>query len=101
WVQAMQHGPAAWVWDKARVQQEANEVDVYTSNGWGRIDRLIWDGQTQCWWVLDYKSAAHPAQHQASLAQVRGYMAAVQQWFAGQTVRGALIGSNGDWTEVS
>ena len=101
WVQAMQHGPAAWVWDKARVQQEANEVDVYTSSGWGRIDRLIWDGQTQCWWVLDYKSAAHPAQHQASLAQVRGYMAAVQQWFAGQTVRGALIGSNGDWTEVS
>ena len=101
WVQAMQRGPAAWVWDKARVQQEANEVDVYTSNGWGRIDRLIWDGQTQCWWVLDYKSAAHPAKQQAALAQVRGYMAAVQQWFGGQTVRGALIGSNGNWTEVS
>ena len=101
WVQAMQRGPAAWVWDKARVQQEANEVDVYTSIGWGRIDRLIWDGQTQCWWVLDYKSAAHPAKQQAALAQVRGYMAAVQQWFGGQTVRGALIGSNGNWTEVS
>lgn len=101
WVQAMQRGPAAWVWDKARVQQEANEVDVYTANGWGRIDRLVWDGQTQCWWVLDYKSAAHPAKQQAALAQVRGYMAAVQQWFGGQTVRGALIGSNGNWTEVS
>ena len=101
WVQAMQRGPAAWVWDKGRVQQEANEVDVYTANGWGRIDRLVWDGQTQCWWVLDYKSAAHPAKQQAALAQVRGYMAAVQQWFGGQTVRGALIGSNGNWTEVS
>ena len=99
-VNAIRSGPAAWVWRQDRVQQEANEVDVYTASGWGRIDRLIWDVHQGCWWVLDYKSAHRPEQNEASRNQVRGYMAAVQTWFAHQTVRGALIGGNGSWSEV-
>ena len=89
--------------DPARLKWAGNEVAV----GQGtegekdqRIDRLVLldDG---CWWVLDYKLGATPEHEPAYLAQMRGYVAAVQTLQPGEPVRAALISGTGRFISVS
>ncbi len=86
--------------DPARLRWAGNEVAVGQGSEDQRIDRLVLldDG---CWWVLDYKLGATPEQEPAYLAQMRGYVAAVQALQPGEPVRAALISGTGRFVPVA
>ena len=86
--------------DPARLRWAANEVAINATGEDRRIDRLVQldDG---VWWVLDYKLGATPEQEPAYLAQMRGYVAAVQNLQPGEPVRAALISGTGRLVVVS
>lgn len=92
-------GEGAWAWSGAEIDWEANEVPVTVQGSVRRIDRLVRrrDGH---WWVLDYKSALHPQEQEALLAQLRGYRAAVQAASPGATVRAAFLSASGRLEEI-
>jgi ATP-dependent helicase/nuclease subunit A len=80
--------------DPARLRWAGNEVAVGQGGEDQRIDRLVQldDG---CWWVLDYKLGATPEREPAYLAQMQGYVAAVQALQPGEPVKAALISGTG------
>lgn len=88
--------------DPAQLRWAGNEVAV-GHGGDGdkdqRIDRLVQrlDGS---WWVLDYKLGATPEREAAYLAQMQGYVAAVQALQPGEPVRAALISGTGRFIPV-
>lgn len=89
--------------DPTRLRWAGNEVAVgqgADSEKDQRIDRLVQldDGH---WWVLDYKLGATPEREPAYLAQMRGYVAAVQILQPGEPVRAALISGTGRFIPVS
>ena len=92
-------GEGAWAWASAEVDWQANEVPVTVQGSVRRIDRLVRrsDGS---WWVLDYKSAARPQDHEELLAQLRGYRAAVQAASPGVPVRAAFLSALGRVEEI-
>ena len=92
-------GEGAWAWSGAEVDWQANEVPVTVQGSVRRIDRLVRrsDGS---WWVLDYKSAARPQDHEELLAQLRGYRAAVQAASPGVPVRAAFLSALGRVEEI-
>ena len=92
-------GEGAWAWASAEVDWQANEVPVTVQGSVRRIDRLVRrsDGS---WWVLDYKSAARPQDHEELLAQLRGYRAAVQAVSPGVSVRAAFLSALGRVEEI-
>ncbi len=97
-------GPAAWVWDAARLTQWGNEVELFHQGDLLRLDRLVRErgagAEPGAWWVLDFKSAAHPERQPELLAQMNRYRQAVAQACPGEPVRVALIGSQGDLVEL-
>ena len=90
--------------DPAELRWAGNEVAV----GQGldgpdkeqRIDRLV-QRRDGTWWVLDYKLGATPEREPVYLAQMRGYVAAVQALQPGEPVRAALISGTGRLVEVA
>lgn len=92
-------GEGAWAWSGSEVDWQANEVPVTVQGSVRRIDRLVRrrDGQ---WWVLDYKSAARPQDHEELLAQLRAYRAAVQAASPGEPVRAAFLSALGRVEEI-
>ncbi|MFT7724588.1 MAG: UvrD-helicase domain-containing protein [Roseateles sp.] len=80
--------------DPACLLWAGNEVAVGQGGEDQRIDRLV---QTRdgTWWVLDYKLGSAPERDPAYLAQMRGYVAAVQALQPGEPVRAALISGTG------
>jgi ATP-dependent helicase/nuclease subunit A len=98
-------GEAAWVWDAERLAQWGNEVDLFHQGELLRLDRLVREAGTAsdpgAWWVLDYKSAAHPELQPALLAQMQRYRRAVAQTCPGETVRVAFISKNGEVIELA
>ncbi|MFZ5568224.1 MAG: UvrD-helicase domain-containing protein [Pseudomonadota bacterium] len=93
------HGEGAWAWRGAEVDWQANEVPVTVQGSVRRIDRLV-RRRDGCWWVLDYKSAARPQEHEELLAQLRGYRAAVQAASPGETVHAAFLSALGRLEEI-
>ena len=85
--------------DPTRLRWAGNEVAVGQGGDDQRIDRLVQldDG---CWWVLDYKLGASPEREPAYLAQMQGYVAAVQALQPGEPVRAALISGTGRFVPV-
>jgi ATP-dependent helicase/nuclease subunit A len=85
--------------DPAELLWAGNEVAVGQGGDDQRIDRLVQlrDGS---WWVLDYKLGATPEREPAYLAQMRGYVAAVQALQPGEPVRAALISGTGRFIPV-
>lgn len=85
--------------DPAELRWAGNEVAVGQGADDQRIDRLVQlrDGS---WWVLDYKLGATPEREPAYLAQMQGYVAAVQRLQPGETVRAALISGTGRFIAV-
>ncbi|MFT5934777.1 MAG: ATP-dependent helicase/nuclease subunit A, partial [Hydrogenophaga sp.] len=57
-------------------------------------------GESATWWVLDFKTAAHPERQPELLAQMRGYRAAVLAAYLGAPVRLAFINAEGRLIEV-
>jgi len=97
--QAIVQGEGAWAWDASLLQWQGNEINIYF---WGRslrMDRLVQRNDTGHWWVLDYKSAAHPHTDPTVCAQLATYCAAVQLAYPGQTVRAAFLSATGQLIE--
>ncbi len=95
----IRQGEGAWAWSGAEVDWQANEVPVTVQGSVRRIDRLVRrrDGH---WWVLDYKSAVRPQEHEELLTQLRGYRAAVQAASPGEPVRAAFLSASGRLEEI-
>jgi ATP-dependent helicase/nuclease subunit A len=125
--QRITQGPAAWVWDSAHIDWQANEVELLqggddiandnlntaadvsitaATNGQTnapvllRLDRLVKHRATQTWWVLDYKSANAPQQQTALRLQLAQYQQAVQAAHPGTPVRAAFITGEGQLIEL-
>ena len=92
-------GEGAWAWSGAEVDWQANEVPITVQGSVRRIDRLV-RRRDGAWWVLDYKSAARPQEHEELLAQLRGYRAAVQTASPGEPVRAAFLSALGRVEEI-
>jgi ATP-dependent helicase/nuclease subunit A len=98
--QRITQGAAAWVWDTAQVDWQANEVELVHAGALLRLDRLVRHAQSQTWWVLDYKSAAAPRQQAELRAQLQRYAEAVGEANPGETVRAAFITGAGDFVAL-
>ena len=92
-------GEAAWVWDSTRIEQWGNEVALVHRGESLRLDRLVrsrsQNGEQAIWWVLDFKTAAHPERQPELLAQMRGYREAVAAAYPGAPLRLAFINAEG------
>ena len=95
-------GEAAWAWDAGEVIEAFDEVELVHQGQRRRIDRLVrrraGPHGPEAWWVLDYKSAAHPERDAALVDQLAGYRAAVERLHPGQAVRVAFL--SGEWRVV-
>lgn len=98
-------GEGAWAWQRGAFTAAFDEVEILHQGQTLRMDRLVCrpDPATKQpeWWVLDYKSAAHPEHNPDYAAQLARYRAAVQAAHPSQTVRAALLSSDGRMSEVS
>jgi len=92
-------GEAAWAWSDEHVLEAFNEVELTHQGQRLRIDRLVHRrasaGEPEAWWVLDYKSAAHPERDEALQDQLAGYRAAIERLHPGQVVRVAFLSGEG------
>ncbi|QEA13565.1 UvrD-helicase domain-containing protein [Comamonas flocculans] len=97
-------GEAAWAWSAEEVLEAFNEVELVHEGRRLRIDRLVRRRAgahgSEGWWVLDYKSAAHPERDEALQAQLQLYRAAVEHLHPGQTVRVAFLSGEGRVVKV-
>lgn len=92
-------GAGAWAWSPDHVLEAFNEVELTHQGERLRIDRLVRRRATadepEAWWVLDYKSAAHPERDAILQAQLSRYRAAVEQLYPGQAVRVVFLSGEG------
>jgi ATP-dependent helicase/nuclease subunit A len=95
-------GEAAWAWSAEHVLEAFNEVELVHQGQRLRIDRLVRRRasatEPEAWWVLDYKSAAHPERDAALQEQLTRYRAAVERLHPGQAVRVAFLSGEGRGT---
>jgi ATP-dependent helicase/nuclease subunit A len=94
-------GEGAWVWDKAVIAWQGNEVELASNGRLLRIDRLVQRKDTRDWWVIDYKSESQPQNKPELIDQMRGYIDAVQACYVGQKVRAAFLTAAGKMVEVN
>jgi ATP-dependent helicase/nuclease subunit A len=103
--QRIVEGEAAWAWDAQRLTQWGNEVELFHQGELLRLDRLVretgMDAKPGTWWVLDYKSAAHPERQALLITQLQRYRRAVAQTCPGEVVRVAFISKHGELIELS
>ncbi|WP_439518815.1 UvrD-helicase domain-containing protein [Hydrogenophaga sp.] len=93
-------GEAAWAWDADQLVQWGNEVELFHQGALWRLDRLVRRRDSGEWWVLDYKSAAHPERQPELLAQMQRYRAAMAAARPGEPVRLAFINAQGRLIEL-
>ncbi|WP_382326561.1 UvrD-helicase domain-containing protein [Hydrogenophaga sp. UC242_50] len=93
-------GEAAWAWDAEALNHWGNEVELFHQGELLRLDRLVRRRDSGDWWVLDYKSAAHPERQPELLAQMEGYRQAMAQARPGEAVRLAFINAQGRLIEL-
>ena len=94
-------GDAAWAWDAEALNHWGNEVELFHQGELLRLDRLVRRRDSGDWWVLDYKSAAHPERQPELLAQMEGYRRAMAQARPGEAVRLAFINAQGRLIELA
>jgi ATP-dependent helicase/nuclease subunit A len=75
--QQMMTGEAAWLWDESKIDWQANEYELVHEGRVLRIDRLVKERDTQIWWIVDFKSAAHPEKSAVLQEQLKTYRAAL------------------------
>jgi len=92
-------GEAAWAWSPDQVLEAFDEVELTHDGQRLRIDRLVRRrasaAEPEAWWVLDYKSAAHPERDAQLQAQLDRYRAAIERLHPGQAVRVAFLSGEG------
>lgn len=88
-------GDAAWAWDAQRLDHWGNEVELWHQGERLRLDRLVRERASGCWWVLDFKSTDTPQHKPELLAQLRRYREALQAAHPGQPLRLAFINAKG------
>ena len=93
-------GEAAWAWDVDQLEHWGNEVELFHQGTLWRLDRLVRRRGTGEWWVLDFKSAAHPERQPELLAQMQRYRAAMAAARPGDPVRLAFINAQGRLIEL-
>ncbi len=93
-------GEAAWAWDEAQLDHWGNEVDLFHQGTLWRLDRVVRRRDSGHWWVLDFKSAAHPERQPGLLEQMQRYRAAMAEARPGETVRLAFITAQGRLVEL-
>ncbi|HYE39004.1 MAG TPA: PD-(D/E)XK nuclease family protein, partial [Ramlibacter sp.] len=93
--QRILRGDGAWAWDPAQVDWQANEVELHFGGELLRLDRLVRRRDTAEWWVLDFKSAAHPERQPDLVAQMQRYRDAVSAAWQGAKVRTAFLTAQG------
>jgi ATP-dependent helicase/nuclease subunit A len=98
--QSITLGEAAWVWDAAVIDWQANEVELVHAGELLRLDRVVRHRATQTWWVLDYKSALAPERQVALCEQLGVYAAALRVSTPGAVVRAAFITGEGRVVEL-
>lgn len=92
-------GEAAWAWNADEVLEAYNEVELIHDGQRLRIDRLVRrrasGDEPEAWWVLDYKSAAHPERDEALQDQLDRYRVAVARLYPDAEVRVAFLSGEG------
>jgi ATP-dependent helicase/nuclease subunit A len=103
--QRITEGEGAWAWDHAVIDWQGNEIELTAHGKLLRIDRLVRRKDTGEWWVLDYKSESQPQSKPELVAQMHGYIDAVQACFAGERgngrVRAAFLTAAGKMVEIN
>jgi ATP-dependent helicase/nuclease subunit A len=94
-------GEGAWAWHAPELDWHGNEVELLHRGARLRMDRLVRRRDTGEWWVLDYKSAAHPQQQAPLVAQMHAYRAAVLAAHEGAVVRLAFLTAHGALVEIT
>jgi ATP-dependent helicase/nuclease subunit A len=92
-------GEGAWAWDTTQLRWWGNEVPMIQRGRTIRLDRLVQQGASGEWWILDYKSANRPQDQPELLAQLASYRNAVCQAYPGQVVRAAFLTPQGTLIE--
>jgi ATP-dependent helicase/nuclease subunit A len=98
--QRITQGEAAWVWDAAVVDWQANEVELVHDGALLRLDRLVRHRASQTWWVLDYKSSLAPERQLALREQLGQYARALRAATPGALVCAAFISGEGLVIEI-
>ena len=96
-------GAGAWAWDTAAISWQGNEVELTHEGQTHRLDRLVQrkDPPHQGhWWVLDFKTAAHPERQASLLVKMQSYKAALQAIYPGDVVKAAFLTADGSVLEV-
>jgi ATP-dependent helicase/nuclease subunit A len=96
----MVNGKGSWAWDAQWLDFWGNEVDILYQGRALRLDRLVRERASGTWWVLDFKSEAHPQHRPELLEQLRTYGQALGQSQPGATVRLAFINPLGEVIEI-
>jgi ATP-dependent helicase/nuclease subunit A len=98
-------GEAAWAWSGTEILRAFNEVELTLGGARLRLDRLVQrrarDGEPVTWWVLDYKSAAHPEREGDLREQLGHYRLAIEQLYPGVRVRAAFLSAEGRLLELN
>jgi ATP-dependent helicase/nuclease subunit A len=98
-------GEAAWAWSGMETLRAFNEVELTLGGARLRLDRLVQrrarDGEPVTWWVLDYKSAAHPEREGNLREQLGHYRLAIEQLYPGACVRAAFLSAEGRLLELN
>ena len=92
---AIRHGEGAWAWEPAQLAWSGDEVTIAHRGRVLRMDRLVQRRDSHEWWVLDYKSGAHPDADATLYAQLETYRVAVAGAYPGQRVRAAFLTPQG------
>ena len=103
-VQRIKSGAGAWAWDESAIAWHGNEVELTYLGETFRLDRLVQRKDASHvghWWVLDYKSAAHPERQPELLVQMQKYKTALQAIYPEQVVKAAFLTADGTVIEVA
>ena len=98
--QRITQGEAAWVWDAAVLDWQANELELVHAGALLRLDRVVRHRATQTWWVLDYKSSTAPERQLALREQLGQYAQALRAATPGAVVCAAFISGDGLVIEI-
>ena len=103
-VQRIKSGAGAWAWDESAIAWHGNEVELTYLGETFRLDRLVQRKDVSHvghWWVLDYKSAAHPEREPELLVKMQKYKTALQAIYPEQVVKAAFLTADGTVIEVA
>ena len=102
--QRIRTGAGAWAWDAAAIAWHGNEVELTHEGETHRLDRLVQRKDTVHaghWWVLDYKTAAHPELQAGLVEKMKIYKSALAAIYPEQVVKAAFLTADGAVIEVA